>query len=54
MLFLWLGLAAFTGFIAARSFTKGSYFRSAFAAFWFAMFLFSIWIDFQRSTGGIA
>lgn len=48
MTFLWLALAAFTGFIAWRSLSQGSYLRGSFAAFWCVMFLFSIWIDFQR------
>ncbi len=54
MLWIWLGLAIFTGFIAVRSFNEARYFRSAFAAFWFAMFLFSIWIDFQQSGAPVA
>ena len=54
MLFIWLGLAAFSAFIAYRSISEGSYIRGTFAAFWLAMFVFAIWIDFQKHSAGIA
>ena len=54
MVFIWLGLAAFSAIIAYRSIAEGSYFRGAFAAFWVAMFVFAIWIQFQERTGAVA
>ena len=54
MIFIWLGLATFSGFIAYRSVVEGSYVRGAFAAFWLAMFTFAIWIQFQAPSNAVS
>jgi hypothetical protein len=53
MILLWLGLAAFSGFIAWRSLSEGSYLRGSFAAFWCVLFVFSIWVDFHNHTAAL-
>lgn len=54
MVVVWLCLAGFSGFIAWRSFSQGSFVRGSFAGFWLALFLFAIWVDFQGQTAGVA
>ena len=54
MLFLWLGLALFSGFITYRSFVDGSYVRGTFAGFWLILFLLAIWTGFQAPAQGVA